>query len=573
MNAARFLALAILTWLPVSLSAQVSSDKGWFTADFNAGCAPFSITIEHTGVRSGSLFIDFFGDPADQFSGTGFSDTFIAGESRTSATPYTTAGTFLIRVVDQSGTGSNQDRFDFLEITVTEPTTPVFSLGLCNNNQVLLTFDFAQDNYDSYEIDFGDGSPPATLDKTGGNTLPHAYPSESTFTINVSGRLNNGANSGCGDASPLTFNTLQVIAAPSIIDMTVLDATTMDFNYLPLLEHLAYRLEMSENGGAFTEVATLDRATNGSTFQYVTTLPNVDFNFGQYAFRLVAQEACTNSGINSTAVQNVRAGYMLNYVGTNLVFDRMWNTQDPESMLLSVDLWEVNGSPETQTLATSGINTTNIANCAGALPFYFEALFGGSISRSITVIPDPTTNNLTPPAPTGLAGQIAGGALQLTYDPAPFSTTEYRIYQVATSGTQLEQTSSGLSATISNFTLSDSEVCFQFTYVDECGHESAPSDPVCFQFTPSITLPTAFSPNGDGFNDTFSAPNGIFLNFNMEIYNRWGSLIFVTNDAAIGWDGNINGQPAPMGGYVYKINYNSGQGSPVSLTGSFTLIR
>ena len=59
----------------------------------------------------------------------------------------------------------------------------------------------------------------------------------------------------------------------------------------------------------------------------------------------------------------------------------------------------------------------------------------------------------------------------------------------------------------------------------------------------------------------------------MEIYNRWGSLIFVTNDAATGWDGNVNGKPAPRGGYVYRINYNSGQGSSVTLSGSFTLIR
>ena len=573
-RATGFIVWALCLCLPGTLSAQIASDKGWFTADFNAGCAPFDIVIEHTGVRSGSLFVDFFGDPNDPFSGFGFGDitAFGAGETRTNASPYTSAGTYLIRVVDQSNLGDIADRMDFLEVTVTEPTTPALSVALCNNNQVLLTFDFNQDSYDFYEIDFGDGMPPTTLEKTGGNTINHPYPVEATYTINVSGRLNNGANTSCGDATPITVNTLQNIPSPNISSMTVTDAITLDFTYETLLESVTYALYQSENGGAFTQVATLDPATNATSFQHVSTQPNVNFNFGQFAFRIQAIEPCNNTSIESNTIQNIRAGFMAAYNGPNLVLDRMWSTQDPESELSNIDL-VYGGSPEATPLTVTGTSSINLNSCQSASPFFFQATFGTALSRSITITPNLTVNTLTPTAPTGLAGQVTAGALELTYDAAPFAATEYRIYRIENNSNQLVSSTTSLNFRLTDFTLSESEVCFVVTYVDECGHESTPSEPACFQFTPSITLPNAFTPNGDPFNNTFSVPHGIFLNFRMEIYNRWGSLIFVTNDAATGWDGNVNGKPAPRGGYVYRINYNSGQGSSVTLSGSFTLIR
>lgn len=563
-----------MLFLPAMLSAQISSQKGWFTADFDAGCAPFNITIEHTGVRSGSLFIDFFGDPADRFSGVGFDavPAFNAGETSTNATPYNTAGTYLIRVVDQTNVGNIEDRFDFLEVTVTDPADPDFTIGLCNNNQVNVTFDFSQDTFDFYQIDFGDGSGITTLEKTGDNFINYAYASQGTYTITVSGGLNNGANANCGTAVPVTITTQETLPNPAIRSMVVEDAITLDFTYERLLENLSYGLYQSENGGPFLQVATIDPATNPEDFEYISAQPNVNFNFGQFTFQVIAIDACTSSPIEGNRVQNIRSGFMAAYNGSDLVLDRMWSTQDPEGTLNNLEL--VYGTtPETLPNDLNGTSSINLTSCQDAQPFFFEGRFGSATSRSIIITPELTVNSLSPPAPTGLAGQIAGGALQLTYNPAPFAAAEYRIYRIVNNTRQLETSTSGLTVSISNFELSDSEICFVLTYVDECGHESEASEPACFQFTPSITLPNAFTPNGDPYNNTFSVPNGIFLNFRMEIYNRWGSLIFVTNDAATGWDGNVNGKPAPRGGYVYKINYNSGQGQAVTLSGSFTLIR
>lgn len=92
-----------------------------------------------------------------------------------------------------------------------------------------------------------------------------------------------------------------------------------------------------------------------------------------------------------------------------------------------------------------------------------------------------------------------------------------------------------------------------------------------------VFVPTAFSPNGDGSNDEFFVVASSVSDFRMEIYDRWGALVFVATNPGDFWDGSISGQPAPEGVYICKIHYD-GQlegGTPISenLSSSVTLIR
>ncbi len=71
-----------------------------------------------------------------------------------------------------------------------------------------------------------------------------------------------------------------------------------------------------------------------------------------------------------------------------------------------------------------------------------------------------------------------------------------------------------------------------------------------------IFIPNAFTPDGDGLNDTFKAVTGCPVSFfRMEIFDRWGELMFVSKDISIGWDGFYDGKLCPGDGYVYKIVY------------------
>ncbi|MBN4049651.1 PKD domain-containing protein, partial [Bacteroidales bacterium AH-315-N07] len=90
-----------------------------------------------------------------------------------------------------------------------------------------------------------------------------------------------------------------------------------------------------------------------------------------------------------------------------------------------------------------------------------------------------------------------------------------------------------------------------------------------------IDVPTAFTPNNDGNNDRYYAFHaGIKKLLEFKIFNRWGELVFETDDINEGWDGTLRGKPQDMGTYVYYIVANSFiSEEPVVLKGNFTLIR
>ena len=72
----------------------------------------------------------------------------------------------------------------------------------------------------------------------------------------------------------------------------------------------------------------------------------------------------------------------------------------------------------------------------------------------------------------------------------------------------------------------------------------------------NLSMPNAFTPNGDGHNDVFRIPP--VLNLTIEgfsVYNRWGALVFTTNNSLVGWDGRTGGQGQPAGTYVWVVSY------------------
>ena len=89
-----------------------------------------------------------------------------------------------------------------------------------------------------------------------------------------------------------------------------------------------------------------------------------------------------------------------------------------------------------------------------------------------------------------------------------------------------------------------------------------------------VVLPNAFSPNGDGNNDVFRPKvYDDVHNYQLSIYNRWGSLIFRTNDPGAGWNGAYKGSAAPAQHYVYVCTYMDHNNEAQELTGAFMLLR
>jgi gliding motility-associated-like protein len=109
--------------------------------------------------------------------------------------------------------------------------------------------------------------------------------------------------------------------------------------------------------------------------------------------------------------------------------------------------------------------------------------------------------------------------------------------------------------------------------VDQC----SAGDEVVVTKNCRIDIPNSFTPNGDGTNDYFFPRNILSQGlgaFSMSIFNRWGQLIFETNNIdGRGWDGRFNGKDQPTGVYIYRIKAVLLNGSIEDYTGNVTLMR
>ncbi|MFT4062849.1 MAG: PKD domain-containing protein [Edaphocola sp.] len=86
-------------------------------------------------------------------------------------------------------------------------------------------------------------------------------------------------------------------------------------------------------------------------------------------------------------------------------------------------------------------------------------------------------------------------------------------------------------------------------------------------------VPTAFSPNGDGNNDVLYVRGFNIADMDFRVYNRWGQLVFSSQDQSIGWDGTYNGKAQEMEVYAFTLKVNFLDGTSMNKQGNVTLLR
>ena len=96
---------------------------------------------------------------------------------------------------------------------------------------------------------------------------------------------------------------------------------------------------------------------------------------------------------------------------------------------------------------------------------------------------------------------------------------------------------------------------------------------------PEVTyfLPNAFTPNGDGLNDEFKGKGVLdgINNFKIEIWNRWGTQVFETNNPNHHWNGSFQnrGKVLANGVYVYFVSFKAPRGDLQKIEGIVSLIK
>jgi len=103
------------------------------------------------------------------------------------------------------------------------------------------------------------------------------------------------------------------------------------------------------------------------------------------------------------------------------------------------------------------------------------------------------------------------------------------------------------------------------------------TDTVCHTvatlINPLLDMPNAFTPGRFGQNGVFKVAGFGITKLMFRIYNRWGQLVFQSSDQNIGWDGNYQGNPQPMGVYAYTLEAEFSNGKHASRKGDLTLLR
>ncbi len=151
-----------------------------------------------------------------------------------------------------------------------------------------------------------------------------------------------------------------------------------------------------------------------------------------------------------------------------------------------------------------------------------------------------------------------------------FMPGKYYLYDTVSATVPVNSSSTGLLVTPPVYY----NKFFYIRYVQ--GDCASPLKPVWVRVYDStlITVPNAFSPNGDGVNDTWHLQvRGTVVEYAVTVFNRYGQVVYTSNDLQKAWDGTTNGKPLPVGTYYYIIRSKDNASKTAQQTGYVVILR
>jgi gliding motility-associated-like protein len=206
-------------------------------------------------------------------------------------------------------------------------------------------------------------------------------------------------------------------------------------------------------------------------------------------------------------------------------------------------LWSDGSSGSSLTAGTAGTYSLTIENVCG--------------SASDAMVIDVDENALVPPTPDLF--RICDGDQVTLNAQQSFDAT----YLWSTGGS----TASLVVSSIGTYEVTVTSNC------DELTHEVIVEEGDCRN--PTVFIPNVFSPNDDGANDIFSIDldDSDITEFQVQIFDRWGELVYFSADPRFEWRGDFNNEPLQPGVYVYYFKLKR-EGSRAEIyKGDITLVR
>jgi gliding motility-associated-like protein len=449
------------------------------------------------------------------------------------------AGTYVVTVTDASGCS------DDITVTITEPTqvviAPIAPVTICNSGSATLTASASGGNGGPYTYDWapaGTGSS-ATVVVSPATTTVYTVTAEDvsgcpsasvdvTVTVNPPLALTlTGATSICpGDNATMNAVTSGgngsapvVTWAPGGIGTTATVSPAATTTYT-----------VTANDGCSPEVSDVITIT-------VLPLPVVTFSSD-------ITSGCDPVCVNFSDQTSVAGGSV-----------SVWN-------------WNFGDGSTNSTLQ----NPTHCFSGEGSYTVTLTSTSGdGCVSTHVI-------NNMITVHPIPVAAFTAPASASIVSPVITFENTSTGASSYTWNFGDMLNTNEPNTSTAVNPTHVYGEVgtyCIQMVATSSYG--CADTADLCVVIDPefSFYIPNAFTPNGDGINDEFFPKGDFFLEYEMFIYDRWGNMIFFSDDIDKHWKGNINNgsEIAMQDTYVYVINIVDLHNKKKKFIGSVTIVK
>ncbi len=196
-------------------------------------------------------------------------------------------------------------------------------------------------------------------------------------------------------------------------------------------------------------------------------------------------------------------------------------------------------------VSSSGLFTPSVATVGiDSIQYRFTASNGciNSIKQAVEVYPLPKINAGTD------QHLLEGGTLTI-----PATASGNNLRYLWSPGTALNSTT-----LLQPQASPVDDIVYKLTATSAQGCKASDAIAITVLKTPDV--PNAFSPNGDGIHDRWQIKYlDTYPGATVDIYNRYGQLVFKSTGYSIPWDGTYNGQPLPVGTYYYIINPKNGR--------------
>lgn len=225
---------------------------------------------------------------------------------------------------------------------------------------------------------------------------------------------------------------------------------------------------------------------------------------------------------------------------------------------------------------------TPTGNVASVEWFALPGMISVGTTNSISTLPTVVGNNCYVYQVNGTnAGCLDRDTVCINAQPLPIANAGIDVTIIEGNSTVLSATGGGTYSWSPSTGLSDTTIAnpiatpiitTTYTVTATSAFGCVASDSVVVTVLPKIVFPDGITPNGDGVNDVWiidfieEFPNNV-----VEIYNRWGKLLFHADGYKQNWDGKYEGDELPIGTYYYIIELNDGLTEP--FTGPITVLR